>query len=49
MPGMLLLGRVFQGKEQWKSLSIYTWGLWRLSFPRFGSKDLHFIFFFWQF
>jgi len=38
MSGMLLLGRVFQRKEDWKSLSIYTWGTLALVIPTFWLK-----------
>jgi uncharacterized protein DUF998 len=38
MSGMLLLGRVFQRKEHWKSLSIYTWGTLALVIPTFWLK-----------
>jgi hypothetical protein len=38
MSGMLLLGRVFQRNEQWKSLSIYTWGTLALVVPTFWMK-----------
>ena len=42
MPGMLLLGRVFQHREQWRSLSIYTWGTLALVIPTFWLKGLAF-------
>lgn len=42
MSGMLLLGRVFQHKEQWRSLSIYTWGTLALVIPTFWLKGLAF-------
>ena len=38
MSGMLLLGRVFQRKEHWKSLSIYTWATLALVIPTFWLK-----------
>ena len=38
MSGMLLLGRVFQRNEHWKSLSIYTWGTLALVVPTFWLK-----------
>jgi Protein of unknown function (DUF998) len=38
MSGMLLLGRVFQRDEHWKSLSIYTWGTLALVVPTFWLK-----------
>jgi len=38
MPGMLLLGRVFQQNEQWKNLSVYTWGTLALVIPTFWLK-----------
>lgn len=42
MPGMLLLGRVFQRKEPWKNLSVYTWGTLALVIPTFWLKGLVF-------
>ena len=42
MPGMLLLGRVFQRHEQWKDLSIYTWITLALVIPTFWLKGLAF-------
>jgi hypothetical protein len=42
MVGMLLLGRVFQKKEQWKNLSIYTWGTLALVIPTFWLKGAAF-------
>ena len=42
MPGMLLLGRVFQKHERWKNLSIYTWGTLALVIPTFWLKGLAF-------
>jgi uncharacterized protein DUF998 len=38
MSGMLLLGRVFQRKEHWKGLSVYTWGTLALVVPTFWLK-----------
>ena len=43
--GMLLLGRVFQRNEHWKSLSIYTWGTLALVVPTFWLKGLWFYLF----
>ena len=42
MSGMLLLGRVFQKKEQWKNRSIYTWGTLALVIPTFWLKGAAF-------
>jgi len=42
MLGMLLLGRVFQKKEHWKNLSIYTWGTLALVIPTFWLKGAAF-------
>ena len=42
MPGMLLLGRVFQRNEQWKNLAFYTWGTLALVVPTFWLKGLAF-------
>jgi hypothetical protein len=42
MPGMLLLGRVFQKHEQWKNLSIYTWITLALIVPTFWLKGVFF-------
>lgn len=42
MPGMLLLGCVFQRNEQWKNLSIYTWGTLALVVPTFWLKGAAF-------
>jgi len=42
MLGMLLLGRVFQQKEHWKNLSIYTWGTLALVIPTFWLKGAAF-------
>ncbi len=38
MPGMLLLGRVFQRNGLWKNLAIYTWGTLALVIPTFWLK-----------
>ncbi|HLO33776.1 MAG TPA: DUF998 domain-containing protein [Anaerolineales bacterium] len=45
MLGMLLLGRVFQKNEEWKNLSIYTWGTLVLVIPTFWLKGLAFYIF----
>ena len=42
MSGMLLLGRVFQKNDQWKNLSIYTWGTLALVIPTFWLKGMAF-------
>ncbi|MBN2118019.1 MAG: DUF998 domain-containing protein [Anaerolineales bacterium] len=42
MPGMLLLGRVFQQNAQWRNLSIYTWGTLALVIPTFWLKGAAF-------
>jgi len=42
MLGMLLLGRVFQQNEQWRNLSIYTWGTLALVIPTFWLKGAAF-------
>jgi hypothetical protein len=42
MPGMLLLGRVFQKHEHWKNLSMYTFGTLALVVPTFWLKGLAF-------
>ena len=42
MPGMLLLGRVFQKHEPWKNLSVYTWITLALILPTFWLKDVFF-------
>lgn len=42
MPGMLLLGRVFQRHERWKSLSLYTWITLALILPTFWLKEVFF-------
>jgi len=42
MPGMLLLGRVFQKKEHWKKFAIYTWGTLAFVIPTFWLKGVAF-------
>ena len=42
MPGMLLLGRVFQRHERWKDLAFYTWGTLALVIPTFWLKGVAF-------
>lgn len=42
MPGMFLLGRVFQKKEHWKYLAWYTWGSLALVIPTFWLKGVAF-------
>lgn len=42
MPGMLLLGRIFQRHEQWRNLSTYTWITLALVIPTFWLKGLAF-------
>jgi hypothetical protein len=42
MPGMLLLGRVFQKNDRWKDLSLYTWGTLALVIPTFWLKGVAF-------
>jgi hypothetical protein len=42
MPGMLLLGRVFQKHEGWKNLAIYTWITLALIIPTFWLKGVFF-------
>jgi hypothetical protein len=42
MPGMLLLGRVFQRHADWKNLSVYTWATLALVIPTFWLKGLAF-------
>jgi hypothetical protein len=42
MPGMLLLGRVFQKHKGWKNLSIYTWITLALIVPTFWLKGVFF-------
>lgn len=45
MPGMLLLGRVFQKHQQWENLSIYTWATLALVIPTFWLKGVAFYIF----
>jgi hypothetical protein len=45
MPGMLLLGRVFQKNEKWENLSLYTWATLALVLPTFWLKGLAFYLF----
>ena len=42
MPGMLLLGRVFQRHERWPDLAFYTWGSLALIIPTFWLKGVAF-------
>lgn len=42
MPGMFLLGRVFQKKEHWKNLALYTWITLALILPTFWLKGVFF-------
>src|SRR5215211_4322350 len=42
MPGMLLLGRLFQKNERWKNLAIYTWATLALVIPTFWLTGLAF-------
>jgi hypothetical protein len=42
MPGMLLLGRVFQKHRHWKNLSLYTWATLALVIPTFWLKGVAF-------
>ena len=42
MPGMLLLGRVFQKNERWKNLALYTWGTLAFVIPTFWLKGVAF-------
>lgn len=42
MPGMLLLGRVFQKHAQWKNLALYTWGTLAFVVPTFWLKGVAF-------
>jgi hypothetical protein len=42
MPGMLLLGGVFQKHEHWKNLALYTWGTLALVIPTFWLKGVAF-------
>jgi hypothetical protein len=45
MPGMLLLGRVFQKNQDWKHLALYTWGTLALVIPTFWLKGVAFYIF----
>jgi hypothetical protein len=45
MPGMLVLGRVFQKNAQWKNLAIYTWATLALVIPSFWLKGVAFYIF----
>jgi Protein of unknown function (DUF998) len=45
MPGMLLLGRVFQRHDGWKNLSNYTWITLALVIPTFWLKGVAFYIF----
>ncbi|HEY9525857.1 MAG TPA: DUF998 domain-containing protein [Anaerolineales bacterium] len=42
MPGMLLLGRVFQKNEHWKKFAIYIWGTLAFVIPTFWLKGVAF-------
>lgn len=42
MPGMLLLGRVFQKHEGWKNLALYTWATLAFVVPTFWLKGVAF-------
>jgi hypothetical protein len=42
MPGMLLLGRVFQKREHWKKFAVYTWGTLAFVIPTFWLKGVAF-------
>jgi hypothetical protein len=42
MPGILLLGRVFQKHERWKNLALYTWGTLAFILPTFWLKGVAF-------
>jgi hypothetical protein len=42
MPGMLLLGRVFQKNDRWKNLALYTWGTLAFVIPTFWLKGVAF-------
>jgi Protein of unknown function (DUF998) len=42
MPGMLLLGRVFQKNEHWKKFALYTWGTLAFVIPTFWLKGVAF-------
>jgi hypothetical protein len=45
MPGMLLLGGVFQKHEHWQNLALYTWGTLALVIPTFWLKGVAFYLF----
>ena len=45
MLGMLLLGRVFQKRERWKNLAVYTWVTLALVIPTFWLKGMAFYLF----
>lgn len=45
MPGMLLLGLVFQKQEHWKNLALYTWITLALIIPTFWLKGVAFYLF----
>ena len=45
MPGMFLLGRVFQKHKYWKNLSLYSWGTLALVIPTFWLKGVAFYIF----
>jgi hypothetical protein len=42
MPGMLLLGRVFQKRKHWKKFALYTWGTLAFVIPTFWLKGVAF-------
>jgi hypothetical protein len=42
MPGMLLLGRVFQKNEHWKAFALYTWITLAFVIPTFWLKGVAF-------
>ena len=42
MPGMLMLGRVFQKHEPWKNLALYTWTTLAFVVPTFWLKGVAF-------
>jgi len=42
IPGMLLLGRIFQKNERWKNLALYTWGTLAFVVPTFWLKGVAF-------
>jgi len=45
MLGMLLLGRVFQKRERWATLAVYTWATLALVIPTFWLKGMAFYLF----